>query len=87
MRESLAGKKRRAAGILRVLKKAYPDAGIVLKYKTPMQLLASVILSAQSTDAQVNKVTVELFRKYKTVDDVAGANLRTFTREGSGVNL
>lgn len=87
MRESLVRKKRRAARILAALKKAYPDAGIVLKYKNPMQLLASVILSAQATDLQVNNVTDKLFRKYKTVDDFAGANLRTFTREVGGVNF
>lgn len=98
MRESLTGKKRRArlaedgksrraANILAALRKAYPDAGIILKYKNPMQLLASVILSAQATDMQVNNVTAQLFRKYKTVDDFAGADLRVFTCEVSGVNF
>ena len=73
--------------ILRKLKKAYPKAGIVLNYKTPMQLLVAVILSAQTTDKQVNKLTQDLFKKYKTVDDFANADLSTFTREVARVNF
>ena len=72
---------------MRVLKKTYPNARIALNYKTPMQLLAAVILSAQSTDAQVNKTTEKLFKKYKTVNDFAGANLKIFTKEVSSVNF
>jgi len=69
------------------LKKTYPNACIALKYKTPVQLLVAVILSAQSTDAQVNKTTEKLFKKYKTVSDFAEADLKTFTKEVSSVNF
>jgi len=87
MQETLVQKQTRAMKILRKLKKAYPKAGIVLNYKTSIQLLVAVILSAQATDEQVNKLTQELFKKYKTVDDFANANLHTFTREVARVNF
>ena len=63
------------------LKKAYPDAKIVLKYGNNIQLLAAVILSAQCTDKKVNEVSRKLFKKYKAVDDFAKANLKTFEQE------
>ena len=85
--ESFENQQKRAARILQKLKREYPNAKIALKYKTPMQLLAAVILSAQATDAQVNKITAELFKKYKNVDNFADANLRIFTKEVSGVNF
>ena len=87
LKESFVQKQKRAMKILRRLKKSYPNAGMILKYKTPMQLLAAVILSAQATDAQVSKLTQNLFKKYKTVDDFASANLRKFTREVARVNF
>jgi len=71
-------KLRRARKILQRLKKAYPDARIILNYNNNMQLLVAVILSAQCTDKKVNEVTEKLFKKYKTVDDFAQANLKTF---------
>ncbi len=46
-----------------------------------MQLLAAVILSAQATDKKINEITSTLFKKYKTVDDFAGANPKTFEQE------
>jgi endonuclease-3 len=63
----------RARTILRRLKKAYPDAGCPLIFKTPHQLLVATILSAQAPDKMVNRVTPGLFRKYKTVKDFASA--------------
>jgi len=85
--ESLSDKKKRAAVILRRLKKAYPDAGIALTFTTPAQLLCAVVLSAQTTDAQVNRVTEPLFKKYKTVTDFANADKKVFTKEVSSVNF
>lgn len=54
---------------LRLLKKAYPDAKCSLNYRTPLQMLVATILSAQCTDERVNKVTVDLFKKYKNAAD------------------
>jgi len=81
MAESFEQKKKRAAKIFERLTKAYPNAKIVLNYKNNIQLLAAVILSAQCTDKKVNEVTEKLFKKYKTVDDFAKANLKTFEQE------
>ena len=76
-----AAEKRRAQGIYRELGRMYPGARIALRYGNNIQLLAAVILSAQCTDKKVNEVTVELFRKYKTVDDFASAKIVTFQKE------
>ena len=56
-----------------LLKKEYPHAETFLHYTTPFQLLVAVILSAQTTDAQVNKVTPELFKEYRTPADLMTA--------------
>lgn len=68
-------------GIIQRLKKEYPSAKVALKYNSSIQLLVSTILSAQCTDERVNKVTDELFKKYKTVKDFASANLGKFENE------
>jgi len=68
----LVGDKTRNA-ILRAIAKAYPDAKCSLNFKTPLQLLVATILSAQCTDERVNKVTISLFKKYKTPASYANA--------------
>lgn len=57
------------------LKEAYPEAICSLVYSDPLQLLIATRLSAQCTDARVNLVTPELFSKYKTLDDLASAEV------------
>ena len=57
------------------LKEAYPEAICSLVYSDPLQLLIATRLSAQCTDASVNLVTPELFSKYKTLDDLANAEV------------
>jgi len=61
--------------IISRLTKEYPNVKTTLHYKSPIQLLVSTILSAQCTDERVNKVTKELFKKYKSVKDYANAEL------------
>jgi endonuclease III len=61
----------RIAEILRRLDQLYPDATCALSHKSAWELLVATILSAQSTDVNVNRVTPELFRKYPTVADFA----------------
>ncbi len=61
----------RVAEIQRRLDELYPDATCALTHNDPWELLVSTILSAQSTDANVNRVTPELFRKYPSVKDFA----------------
>lgn len=60
--------------ILRRLAKMYPEAECALHHENALQLLVATILSAQCTDARVNLVTAELFRKYRTAADYAGAD-------------
>ena len=55
---------------INILKRVYVDVGPELNFNSPLQLLIAVILSAQSTDKQVNKVTAELFKRVVTVDDL-----------------
>jgi len=61
----------RIAEILKRLDQLYPDVTCALTHKSAWELLVATILSAQSTDANVNRVTPELFRKYPTVADFA----------------
>lgn len=72
-RESKAAKKARALEIYRLLAEVYPDATCALHWRTPFELLIATILSAQTTDETVNRVTPELFRRYKTPKQFAGA--------------
>lgn len=74
-------RKKRAQALLRCLKKAHPKSKIALKFGNNTQLLVAVILSAQCTDKKVNAVTEKLFKKYKMVDDFAGAKQSVFERE------
>jgi len=67
--------KARARRIVDLLESAYPEKSTTLLAKSPLQLLVATILSAQSTDAQVNRVTRQLFRKYRSVQEFAGADL------------
>jgi len=66
--------------IISRLSKKYSYAKTSLNFKTPYQLLVATILSAQCTDARVNKVTPALFEKYKTVQDMAKAKLSDIER-------
>ena len=61
----------RVAEILKRLNDLYPDVTCALTHKSAWELLVATILSAQSTDVNVNRVTPELFRKYPTVQAFA----------------
>src|SRR5438067_11823473 len=65
-RESKEQRARRFARIVRRLEKEMPEAKIALEYQDELQLLVSVMLSAQCTDAVVNQVTPALFARYPT---------------------
>lgn len=73
VRESPEEIRKRAAGVLRRLAKAYPEARCALDHDSPLELLVATILSAQCTDTRVNMVTPALFRKYRTAADYARA--------------
>jgi endonuclease-3 len=67
--------KARARKVVRVLSRLYPDAVVFLDHGSPWELVAAVSLSAQSTDRQVNLVTKKLFKRYKTVQEYADADI------------
>jgi endonuclease III len=62
-------RRERIRPIIERLKHAHPDAGIALRFRTDLELLVSVMLSAQTTDVNVNHVTERLFRKYRRPED------------------
>lgn len=66
--------KRNASVILNRIARLYPDVGTALDYDDAWQLLVATVLSAQTTDENVNKVLPALFEAYPTPDDLAGAN-------------
>lgn len=63
------------------LHELYPDADVELRWETPLDLLVATILSAQSTDERVNRVTEDLFARYRTARDYAEADPETFQEE------
>jgi endonuclease-3 len=72
--ETPLARTRRARRIDKILAETYPDAHCELDFGTPLELAVATILSAQSTDAGVNKVTPALFAKYPTAADYAAAD-------------
>ena len=69
MRETKVQKKERTEQIIKLLKRAHPDAHCALNHANPFELLIATILSAQCTDERVNIVTGDLFRKYRKPAD------------------
>ena len=70
-----------AKEIVNRLKKEYPDVGCTLDYDQAWKLLVSVRLAAQCTDARVNIVTADLFRKYDTLEKFANADLKELEQD------
>ena len=69
MRERKSQLKERTEKIIKLLKRAHPDAKCALNHSNAFELLIATILSAQCTDERVNKVTADLFRKYRQPED------------------
>ena len=88
MRES---KKNRAIRVKRIIEKLYEAYGsetrIFLKHDNAWQLLIAVILSAQCTDDRVNIVTESLFKKYKSLEDLANAELKELQNDINSIGL
>ena len=72
---------KRAAAILKVLKKLNPHPKSALDYGTPWEFLVAVQLSAQCTDKKVNEITQKLFKKYRTLDAYVRARPREFEKD------
>ena len=79
--------KEKTVEIIRLLKKEYPEPKTALTFKNPFELLVATILSAQATDALVNKVTENIFKKYRSVKNYADASLETFQKDISSINF
>jgi endonuclease-3 len=75
------GRERKAESVVGILHELYPDADCALNYSNAHELLFATIMSAQTTDKTVNGVTETLFKKYRTVEDFANADLETFQDE------
>ena len=73
--ETMLEKTERLMKIIGVLEAEYPKAKTALHYSSPLEILVATILSAQCTDKRVNIVTKSLFKKYRTVEDYAKADL------------
>src|SRR3989344_873191 len=85
--------KKRAYKIFNLLKKHYPKAKIVLNYKNNFELLVAVMLSAQTTDVQVNKTTANLFPKHRgkneqvEIENFANVNLKVLENDIKQIGL
>ena len=80
-RESAGERKERAQRMLAKLKETYPGARCSLDFRSPLELLVATILSAQCTDERVNKVTADLFKKYRSAKDYAAASQEELERD------
>lgn len=67
--------------ITSLLLKKYPSPKIALNFNNPLELLIATILSARCTDARVNEVTKDLFKKYRSAMDYGKADLRGLEKE------
>src|SRR5438552_8722151 len=68
-RRHVGPKRQRISPVIERLAVEHADAAIALKFRSPLELLVSVMLSAQTTDVNVNRVTETLFVKYRAPDD------------------
>ena len=73
--------KTKASKIYTILNKEFSGEGIELNFKTPLQCMVAVILSAQCTDKRVNEVTKKLFKKYRKAKDYAEINQIEFEKD------
>lgn len=73
--------------IIKDLEKLFPSPKIALNYDNPIELLIAVVLSAQTTDKQVNVVTTDLFKKYKSLNDYLKIPLPEFEQDIKRIGL
>jgi len=74
-RRRVGPKRRRILPIIERLAAEHPDATIALRFRSDLELLVSVMLSAQTTDVNVNRVTERLFEKYRRPEDYLAVSL------------
>lgn len=79
--------KQQISHILQEIARMYPDIRTELRYETPFQFLIAVILSAQTTDRQVNKTTPPLFARVREAEDIMKLSLPELEKMVSSVNF
>jgi endonuclease-3 len=80
-RKRVGPKKQRIGPIIERLSAAYPGATIALRFRNDLELLVSVMLSAQTTDVNVNRVTERLFAKYRRPEDYLAVPVEELERD------
>ncbi len=79
--------KERCERTIEILWEMYPEVKCSLNYTTPVEMLIATQMSAQCTDASVNRVTETLFRKYTSVEDFANADLSELQEDIRSIGL
>ena len=79
--------KKKAAEIVDVMEELFPDAHCELNFKNEFELVLAVLLSAQTTDKSVNKLTATLFEKYKTPQDYLAVTLEELEQDLKTIGL
>ena len=80
-RRRVGPRRERIRAIIERLEAEHPDAVIALSFRTELELLVSVILSAQTTDVTVNRVTQSLFEKYRRPEDYLAVSLEELEQD------
>jgi endonuclease III len=80
-RRRVGPKRFRIRPVIERLAREHPDATIALRFRNDLELLVSVMLSAQTTDVTVNRVTETLFRKYQSPEDFLAVPLEELERD------
>jgi len=80
-RRRVGRRRERIRAIVARLAEEHPDATIALRFGSDVELLFSVILSAQTTDVNVNRVTERLFRKYRRLEDYLAVPVEELERD------
>jgi endonuclease III len=80
-RRRVGPKRARIVPIIQRLAAEYPDATIALRFRNDLELLVSVMLSAQTTDVNVNRVTERLFQKFRRPEDYLAVPLEELERD------
>ena len=84
---SSARKKVQVEKVIERLEKVHPDAKLDLDFTNPLELLVALILAAQARDDLVNRVTVDLFKKYRTAEDYASETLPKLQSQINKINF
>lgn len=79
--------KKKALEMINVIDEMFPDAECELIHKNPFELTIAVLLSAQCTDVLVNRVTKDLFKKYKTPEDFVNVSLEVLMDDIRSIGL